>query len=127
MAIVQDIFCLTVHEKACSNKTHKTCLHLFQQELKEACKSFEKVLVQNIHFGLSPSLTSALQSIPRWRLVQAGIFLFLIFKNNFYKIYFQALPHVMHCTAALLSNRVKDLQNLGAAETKVLKLNAHND
>lgn len=75
---------------------------LTQQELKEACKSFEKVLVQNIHFGLSPSLTSALQSIPRWRLVQA------------------ALPHVMHCAAALLSNRVKDLQNLGAAETKLL-------
>lgn len=72
------------------------------QELKEACKSFEKVLVQNIHFGLSPSLTSALQSIPRWRLVQA------------------ALPHVMHCAAALLSNRVKDMQNLGAAETKLL-------
>ena len=72
------------------------------QELKEACKSFEKVLVQNIHFGLSPSLTSAIQSIPRWRLVQA------------------ALPHVMHCAAALLTNRVKDLQNLGAAETKLL-------
>jgi protein unc-80 len=31
-----------------------------------------------------------------------------------------ALPHVMHCAAALLSNRVKDLQNLGAAETKLL-------
>ena len=26
---------------------------------------FEKVLVQNIQFGLSPSLTSALHSIPR--------------------------------------------------------------
>uniref|UniRef100_A0A1B0CSU9 Uncharacterized protein n=2 Tax=Lutzomyia longipalpis TaxID=7200 RepID=A0A1B0CSU9_LUTLO len=71
-------------------------------ELKEACKSFEKVLVQNIQFGLSPSLTSALQAIPRWRLVQA------------------ALPHVMHCAAALLHNRVKDLQSLGAAETKLL-------
>ncbi|KAG5670542.1 hypothetical protein PVAND_000797 [Polypedilum vanderplanki] len=71
-------------------------------ELKEACKSFEKVLVQNIHFGLSPSLTSALQSTPRWRVVQA------------------ALPHVMHCASALLTNRVKDLQNLGAAETKLL-------
>lgn len=41
-------------------------------------------------------------AIPRWRLVQA------------------ALPHVMHCASALLSNRVKDLQNLGAAETKLL-------
>ena len=60
------------------------------------------MLVQNIHFGLSPSLTSALQAIPRWRLVQA------------------ALPHVMHCAAASLNNRVKDLQALGAAETKLL-------
>lgn len=50
-------------------------------------QSFEKVLVQNIQFGLSPSLTSALHAIPRWRLVQA------------------ALPHVMHCAAALLHNR----------------------
>lgn len=57
------------------------------QELKEACKSFEKVLVQNIHFGLSIPFTSALESISRWRLVQS------------------ALPHVMHCAAALLHNR----------------------
>lgn len=90
--------------------------------MKEACKSFEKVLVQNIHFGLSISFTSALESIGRWRLVQA------------------ALPHVMHCAAALLHNRyirifiyfkwsikangiifsVKDLQTLGTAETKLL-------
>jgi protein unc-80 len=31
-----------------------------------------------------------------------------------------ALPYVMHCAAALLNNRVKDLQNFGAAETKLL-------
>lgn len=31
-----------------------------------------------------------------------------------------ALPHVMHCAAALLMNRVKDMQALGAAETKLL-------
>nr|CAD7425392.1 unnamed protein product [Timema monikensis] len=67
-------------------------------ELKEACKSFEKVLVQNIQFGLSPSLTEAIRSIPRWRLIQASF------------------PHVMHCAAALLHNR-KDtnLQSLGAS------------
>lgn len=78
--------------------------------------------MQNIHFGLSIPFTSALESIGRWRLVQA------------------ALPHVMHCAAALLHNRydslffhkrflhkkslfclsVKDLQTLGAAETKLL-------
>jgi protein unc-80 len=27
---------------------------------------------------------------------------------------------VMHCASSLLSNRVKDLQNLGTAETKLL-------
>ncbi|XP_046741999.1 protein unc-80 homolog isoform X7 [Diprion similis] len=72
-------------------------------EMKEACKSFEKVLVQNLHFGLSPSLTDALGAVPRWRLIQA------------------ALPHVLHAAANLLHNR-KDtnLQSLGAVETKLL-------
>ncbi|BES88441.1 unc-80 homolog (Hypothetical protein) [Nesidiocoris tenuis] len=72
-------------------------------ELKEACKAFEKVLVQNLQYGLSPSLTDAINTIPRWRLVQA------------------AFPHILHCTASLLHNR-KDtnLQNLGAAESKLL-------
>ncbi|KAG8225922.1 hypothetical protein J437_LFUL005958, partial [Ladona fulva] len=65
--------------------------------------SFEKVLVQNIQFGLSPSLTEAIRSIPRWRLIQA------------------AFPHVMHCAATLLHNRRDtNLVNLGAAETKLL-------
>ncbi|XP_059490383.1 protein unc-80 homolog isoform X4 [Neocloeon triangulifer] len=73
-------------------------------ELKEACKSFEKVLVQNIQFGLSPSLTEAIKAVPRWKLVQASF------------------PHVMHCAAALLSNRRENtsLQSLSAAETKLL-------
>ncbi|KAK6643812.1 hypothetical protein RUM43_000075 [Polyplax serrata] len=68
-----------------------------------ACMSFEKILVQNIQYGLSPSLTTAVASVPRWRLVQA------------------AFPYVMHCTATLLHNR-KDtnLQNLGATESKML-------
>ncbi|CAH2040543.1 unnamed protein product, partial [Iphiclides podalirius] len=72
-------------------------------ELKEACKSFEKVLVQNLHFGLSISLTDAIESIPRWRLIQT------------------ALPHVMHALAALLHTRIKDnMQSLGNVETKLL-------
>ncbi|XP_013174007.1 PREDICTED: protein unc-80 homolog isoform X2 [Papilio xuthus] len=72
-------------------------------ELKEACKSFEKVLVQNLRFGLSVSLTDAIESIPRWRLIQA------------------ALPHVMHALAALLHTRIKDnMQSLGNVETKLL-------
>lgn len=50
-------------------------------------QSLEKVLVQNILFGLSPSLTDAIKSVPRWRFIQA------------------AVPHVMHCAASLLYNR----------------------
>ncbi|KAI5727429.1 hypothetical protein M8J77_002234 [Diaphorina citri] len=72
-------------------------------EMKEACKAFEKVLVQNITSGLSKDLLDAIKSIPRWRLVQASF------------------AHVIHCSAALLHNR-KDtnLQTLGAAESKLL-------
>lgn len=73
-----------------------------KKELKEACKSFEKVLVQNIQTGLSAPFTGAVKDIGRWRLVQA------------------ALPHVMHCCATLLHARVKDLQAIGTAETKLL-------
>ncbi|XP_038122393.1 protein unc-80 homolog isoform X5 [Culex quinquefasciatus] len=87
-----------LHEASCMYCQHAPGHH----ELKEACKSFEKSLVQNMFYGLSPSLEAALKSIPRWRLVQA------------------ALPHVMHCAGALLHNRVKDLQALGAVETKML-------
>ncbi|KAG7154378.1 unc-80-like 2, partial [Homarus americanus] len=73
-------------------------------KLHEAtCMSLEKVLVQNILFGLSPSLTDAIKSIPRWRFIQA------------------AVPHVMHCAASLLYNRREStITNLGAAETKLL-------
>ncbi|OQR73101.1 protein unc-80-like, partial [Tropilaelaps mercedesae] len=74
-----------------------------QMEQREACKSFEKVLVQNIQFGLSPSLTAAIKAIGRWRLVKA------------------ALPHVLHCCAALLHGRKEAcLEKLGSAETKLL-------
>lgn len=47
------------------------------------------MLVENKLHGLSPALSEAIQSISRWELVQA------------------ALPHVLHCTATLLSNRNK--------------------
>lgn len=52
-------------------------------------QSFERVLVENKLHGLSPALSEAIQSISRWELVQA------------------ALPHVLHCTSILLSNRNK--------------------
>ncbi|KAK8734023.1 hypothetical protein OTU49_006305 [Cherax quadricarinatus] len=82
-----------------------TCSSLprLTKEIKEASKSLEKVLVQNILFGLSPSLTDAIKSVPRWRFIQA------------------AVPHVMHCAASLLYNRREStITNLGAAETKLL-------
>lgn len=70
--------------------------HIFQ--------SFERVVVQNIHHGLSPCLCEAIQSVSRWKLVQA------------------AFPHVMHSCAALLTNRKqKDPESkLGPSETKLL-------
>ncbi|XP_071051603.1 protein unc-80 homolog isoform X3 [Onthophagus taurus] len=90
-----------VHEASCSFCQHASFGH---HELKESCKVFEKVLVQNILFGLKPDLTESIKSIPRWKLVQAS------------------LPHVMHCSASLLYNRMKDgnMQALGAVETKLL-------
>lgn len=47
------------------------------------------MLVENKLHGLSLALSEAIQSISRWELVQA------------------ALPHVLHCTSILLSNRNK--------------------
>ncbi|XP_025829365.1 protein unc-80 homolog [Agrilus planipennis] len=73
-------------------------------ELKKACKLFEKIIVQNILSGLEPNLNLSLKALPRWKLIKA------------------ALPHVMHSTAAMLHNRMKDgnIQTLGAVETKLL-------
>lgn len=72
--------------------------------MKEACKAFEKVLVQNLLSGLKPDLSEAVRSIPRWRLIQAS------------------LSHVMHSVSSLLFNRMKDgnIQSLGAVETKLM-------
>ncbi|EFN85740.1 Uncharacterized protein KIAA1843 [Harpegnathos saltator] len=64
-------------------------------------KCLEKVLVQNLHNDLTPSLSEILSNVPRWRLIQA------------------ALPYVLHATASILHNR-KDFQSLGAMETTLL-------
>jgi len=50
---------------------------------------FEKVLVQNIQFGLSPSLSSALQSIPR----SAFIYVLLCQKKVIFK--YEIVLHFM--------------------------------
>ncbi|KYB29509.1 Protein unc-80 homolog-like Protein [Tribolium castaneum] len=90
-----------LHEASCMFCQHSMTGH---HELKEACKIFEKVLVQNIQSGLKPDLCEAIRSIPRWKLIQAS------------------LPHVMHSTASLLFTRMKDgnIQSLGAVETKLM-------
>ncbi|XP_023931098.1 protein unc-80-like, partial [Lingula anatina] len=69
-----------------------------------SCVSFERVLVQNILHGLSPSLCEAMQKIPRWRLVQA------------------AFPHVLTCCAAVLAKRKQSYPDakFGQSETKLL-------
>ncbi|CAI5452393.1 unnamed protein product [Caenorhabditis angaria] len=55
-------------------------------KLHEAsCVTFERVVVQNILHGLSPSLSDALASVSRWKLIRA------------------ALPHVIQCCGSLLS------------------------
>ncbi|XP_035727928.1 protein unc-80 homolog isoform X9 [Vespa mandarinia] len=86
-----------LHEASCTFCQHVPGHH----EMKEACTSLEKVLVQNLHNDLTPSLSIILGAMPRWRLIQA------------------ALPYVLHATANLLHNR-KDLQSLGAMETTLL-------
>jgi len=50
-------------------------------------QSFERVVVQNILHGLSPSLCEAIESVSRWRVVRA------------------AFPHILHCCAAMLLAR----------------------
>ncbi|XP_074657337.1 protein unc-80 homolog [Tubulanus polymorphus] len=67
-------------------------------------KSFERVLVQNILHGESPALCESIQSISRWRLIQA------------------AFPHIVHCCAALLLNRKLNNpdEKFSASETKLL-------
>lgn len=47
---------------------------------------FERTLVQNIHYGLSKSLTDALSDTPRWVVLKA------------------ALPFVMHCCTKVFAN-----------------------
>lgn len=50
-------------------------------------QSFERVVVQNILHGLSPSLCEAIHSVSRWKIIQC------------------AFPHVLHACSALLTER----------------------
>ncbi|XP_048774238.1 protein unc-80 homolog isoform X3 [Ostrea edulis] len=69
-----------------------------------ACVSLERVVVQNILHGLSPSLCEAIQSVPRWKVIQA------------------AFPHVMHACSALIQQCKQADQDtqFGPSEVKLL-------
>lgn len=79
--------------------------------------------MQNIQFGLSPSLTEAIKSISRSVEAQLRSLFFgscnsCVFR---WKLIRTAVPHVMHCSAALLYNRKgNSFDKLSAAETKLL-------
>ncbi|XP_076436361.1 protein unc-80 homolog isoform X3 [Babylonia areolata] len=75
-----------------------------QSILTEAsCVSFERVVVQNILHGLSPSLCEAIQSVSRWKVIQS------------------ACPHLMHACSSLITACKKDgSEKFGSSETKLL-------
>ncbi|KAJ1363606.1 Unc-80p [Parelaphostrongylus tenuis] len=63
-------------------------------------KTFERVVVQNILHGLSPSLSDAIASVSRWTLIRA------------------ALPHVVQCCGSLLE--ASDSRGLSISLQKIL-------
>ncbi|XP_059153938.1 protein unc-80 homolog isoform X2 [Physella acuta] len=76
-----------------------------QGKLCEAsCVSFERVVVQNILHGLSPSLCEAVQSVSRWKVVQASF------------------PHLMHACSSLIAacKKGNPENSFGPSETKLL-------
>lgn len=78
---------------------------LAQIEQRDACKLFERIIITNNIWGQSPSLTDAIASIDRWRLIKVSF------------------PFVLQCTAALLNNKlIKDhnFNRLGGNEAKMM-------
>ncbi|WKY11247.1 hypothetical protein Q1695_003091 [Nippostrongylus brasiliensis] len=70
-------------------------------KLHEAsCVTLERVVVQNILHGLSPSLSDAIASVSRWKLIRA------------------ALPHVVQCCGSLLE--AADGRGLSTSLQKIL-------
>ncbi|XP_052063828.1 protein unc-80 homolog [Mytilus californianus] len=69
-----------------------------------AVVSLERVVVQNILHGASPSLCEAIQSVSRWKVIQA------------------AFPHVMHACSSLLAacKQNQTERRLGPSESKLL-------
>jgi len=78
---------------------------LAQIEQRDACKLFERIIITNNIWGQSPSLTDAISSIDRWRLIKVSF------------------PFVLQCTASLLNNKlIKDhnFNRLGGNEAKMM-------
>uniref|UniRef100_A0A915C2K7 Transmembrane protein n=1 Tax=Parascaris univalens TaxID=6257 RepID=A0A915C2K7_PARUN len=74
-------------------------------KLHEAsCVTFERVVVQNILHGLSPSLSDAIGSVSRWRFVRA------------------AFPHIVQCCASLIAEAKtrEEHSPISASLTKIL-------
>uniref|UniRef100_F1KZ61 Protein unc-80 n=2 Tax=Ascaris suum TaxID=6253 RepID=F1KZ61_ASCSU len=74
-------------------------------KLHEAsCVTFERVVVQNILHGLSPSLSDAIGSVSRWRFVRA------------------AFPHIVQCCASLIAEATtrEEGSPISASLTKIL-------
>uniref|UniRef100_A0A0M3IAB7 UNC80 domain-containing protein n=1 Tax=Ascaris lumbricoides TaxID=6252 RepID=A0A0M3IAB7_ASCLU len=67
-------------------------------------KTFERVVVQNILHGLSPSLSDAIGSVSRWRFVRA------------------AFPHIVQCCASLIAEATtrEEGSPISASLTKIL-------
>uniref|UniRef100_A0A915MA77 Cation channel complex component UNC80 N-terminal domain-containing protein n=1 Tax=Meloidogyne javanica TaxID=6303 RepID=A0A915MA77_MELJA len=66
-----------------------------------SCVTFERVIVQNILHGLSPSLSEAISSISRWNLVRASF------------------PHIIQCSATLLTERAGEEESLAMSSSLV--------
>jgi protein unc-80 len=67
-------------------------------------QTFERVIVQNILHGISPSLSDAIGSISRWNFVRASF------------------PHIIQCCAALLTERIAEEEGLAMSGSLVKML-----
>ncbi|XP_050528266.1 protein unc-80 homolog isoform X3 [Daktulosphaira vitifoliae] len=90
-----------LHENSCL-----FCQHIHgHHEMKEASKSFERLLVQDIRTDVPDTLKKEFKSLSRWHIIQAS------------------LPHLIHSTAAILQNRKgTNIQYIGAVEAKLLHI-----
>uniref|UniRef100_A0A2S2Q2N9 Protein unc-80 n=1 Tax=Sipha flava TaxID=143950 RepID=A0A2S2Q2N9_9HEMI len=88
-----------LHENSCLFCQHTAGHH----EMKEACKTFERLLVLDSQIDLPQNVKDEIKTFPRWNLIQAS------------------LPHIIHSTAAILQNRKgTNIQYIGPIEAKLL-------